>query len=299
MDDRSRIVGLKLEGSVDRCSALLREVGKLRIHHYPSQGANVLLEFIEKATAHIAKFLREQTVNTDLALLDIYELELRMQRLCQFVPVLHEILGLLQGADVGSTPAEIIPPLRRLIRSLLPSAEILVVSTAQLNYSITEVSQSIREHFKGTPLEEPARALPPYFYIITIPQVESDQVLMHSMLSHEAGHGLYALHKIAETLLPSIVINHERINNLAQEIKRQQSGFDETEIRKYLSSRVLQRIQKWSRELASDAYGVHLFGPAVIIRFYSLCFVVHNIGWRVSDAPTPAIADSSHAGRVI
>jgi hypothetical protein len=130
-----------------------------------------------------------------------------MHRQCLILPFLHEILGFLQGSDVASTPAEIIPPLRRMIQSLLPGSEILVVSTPQLNYSITEISQGIKTKLFHD-LSRYTNQLPEYFFIITIPQAESDQVLMHCMLSHEAGHGLYALHEIAKDLLPTIAVNN-------------------------------------------------------------------------------------------
>jgi hypothetical protein len=286
MDDRTRIISLKVEGALDRCSGLLREVKRLKTRYYPSAGAHVLLEFVEKATAYIQTSLPQEASRDDLRVLQTDELEIRMQRHCGRVPFLHDILGLLQGSDVDNTPAEIIPPLRRLIQSVLPGSEVLIASTNQLNYSITEIAQSIRKVFKGFPLEQLASTLPSHFFVITIPQAESDQVLMHGMLSHEAGHGLYAKHKLSDQLLPGIKIDQEKIDFVVRELK-QQTQFGEIELRNHVTSAVNLTVTNWARELSSDAFGVHIFGPALLYAtiYYMSSFTFLN---KASKSHPPA-----------
>ena len=286
MDDRTRIISLKVEGALDRCSGLLREVRRLNTKYYPSAGASVLLKFVEEATADIQTSLPKEANRDDLQVLRTDEFELRMQRYCRLVPFLHDILGLLQGSDVDSTPAEIIPPLRRLIQSLLPGSEVLIASTNQLNYSITEIAQNIRKVFEATPLEQHALTLPPHFFVITIPQAESDQVLMHGMLSHEAGHGLYAEHKLSDQLLPGIKIDPEKFESVVRELKRH-SQFGAIELRNHITSTVNLTIPNWARELSADALGVHIFGPALLFAtiYYTSSFTSLD---RVSESHPPA-----------
>jgi len=261
-------------------------VKRLRTRYYPSPGAHVLLDFVEKATTHIETSLPQEASRADLGVLKTHELELRMQRHCRLVPFLHDILGLLQGSDVDNTPAEIIPPLRRLIQSLLPASEVLIASTNQLNYSITEIAQSIRNLFKKSPLEQHASALPPYFFVITLPQVESDQVLMHGMLSHEAGHGLYAKYKLSDQLLQKIQIDQKRIDLAVKELRRQ-TQFGDIELRNHITSAVTNTITNWARELSSDAIGVHIFGPALLYAtiYYTSSFTFLD---RASPSHPPA-----------
>jgi hypothetical protein len=273
MDDRERLISLKVEGALDRCSSLLREIKKLRTRYYPSAGAYLLLAFVEQCTSHIQTYLREEGKREDLKLLETNELEIRMQRLCQLVPFMHDILGLLQGSDGDSTPTEIIPPLRRLIQALLPGSEVLVASTTQLNYSITEVAHSLKDRFQSTPLAKYASTLPPYFFVITIPQVESDQVLMHGMLSHETGHGLYIRHKIGDELLKHITIDQGKLDAIVSELKLQ-TQLSDIELRNHVTSAVIPTITNWARELSSDAFGIHIFGPALLYAtiFYTSSF---------------------------
>jgi hypothetical protein len=43
-------------------------------------------------------------------------------------------------------------------------------------------------------------------FVISVPGVEANDVLMHAILAHEAGHGIYIQKKLADKILPKVRI---------------------------------------------------------------------------------------------
>src|SRR5205809_8038302 len=97
--ERDALIKLSIETGRERCDSLLRELRKLHDRRYPSPAPKTLIQLLESTTAHIRSALDQLETDGELrALLTDEQLVLRVYRHTQFLPFLHELLGLLHGA---------------------------------------------------------------------------------------------------------------------------------------------------------------------------------------------------------
>src|SRR3989442_758540 len=274
MAGSEKIVSLKIEVARQRCEALSDEIGSLKNKGYSSGGTLKLLLFVEKAAGVILSYLDEQKSLPDRELLTEDELEDRVHRLTELIPFLHILLGFIEGSDIASTPTPLVLQLRRFARTVVPHSDVVVCARPELNYSITEVASLIRDLVAQTTLKECCELLPEFLFVVTIPRVESMEVLLHCILSHELGHGLYERYGLAAKILPKVQINQERVRSLVNVIVTQVEPtmakappLVEVGMRELITQQVTGRITKWVQELCSDAFGVQLFGPAYYFAF--------------------------------
>jgi hypothetical protein len=273
-----QIVDLKIEVARHRCEALAREVKQLRNEEFSSRGSRLLIAFAEKAAHAVLTYLAEEEALPDKHLLNEQELEDRVHRVSKLIPFLHYLLGFVEGSQMDVTPVPLVSQLRRFARTVIPQSEVLVTTRPELNYSIMEVASRVRDLLQPTPLGICCDILPSFLFVVTIPRAESGDVLLHCILSHELGHGLYQQHGLATKLLPGIVIDQEQIKGLTAIIVRQMPGaappLVEVEVRNAITQQVTSRISNWTQELCSDAFGIQLFGPAYYFSFiyFSLAF---------------------------
>lgn len=150
MDSFRRIIALKIETAQDRIDGLLGEIRELETKTYSSPGSRAILNFVRESAISIRKFLSEEHEIADSGLLQPKELEVRIHRRTQLLPLLHQLLGFIEGSDINECPGALVPPLRRYTRKVLPAAEIVVSSKPELNYSINEISEPLREALKGS-----------------------------------------------------------------------------------------------------------------------------------------------------
>ncbi len=276
--DSSHIVSLKIEVARHRCEGLARETQRLKNRDYGSVGSTLLVEFVAKATHAVLAYLQSEEKLPDSNLLTEPELEDRIHRVSKLIPFLHYLLGFVASSEIGQAPYPLVSQLRRLAASVIPGSEVVVTTRPELNYSILEVASSIREVLLPTPLKDCCNSLPPSLFVITIPRVESTDVLLPCILSHELGHGLYQRHKLAATILPKIQIDENAIKSVATAIVSQMPGkappLLEVELRTVITQQVTGRVSKWTQELCSDAFGIQLFGPSYYFSFiyFSLAF---------------------------
>jgi hypothetical protein len=150
---------------------------------------------------------------------------------------------------------------------MFPNSEIVVSSKPELNYGIQEIAKPIRELFTGTALQQTCEVLPEFVFIVNIPAVESEQILIHGILFHELGHALYRKHQLYDRLLPQIQLREDLIRGLisamSQGASAQLSPVAELSLRQRITQQVTERITRWVMELSSDAIGIRLFGPAL------------------------------------
>lgn len=294
MDDSYKLVSLKISLARQRCEALGEELQSLRTKDYASPGSNRLLNLVAAAIDAIEKFLQTEEQIAGTGLLGGAELETRVHRAAQLIPYLHQILGYIEGSDTSCTPTPLIAQLGRFANQVLPSSEVIVSAVTELNYSIQELAGNIRELFQGTLLESSCESLPPYLFVITIPKVESNYVLLHCILSHELGHGLYNVHKSESKILPKIQIDQELVKQTIHEEIRNEKGempppLLEVAIREDVTRQLINMVTMWVQELCADAFGMMLFGPA-----YYFAFIHFMLGFlpldRVSDShPAPRL----------
>ncbi len=268
MDSFHGIVSLKLETAHDRIESLLAECEELGRKTYSSPGSSAVLHFVQESAFHLRDLLSEEAALSNAGLLQPRETEVRVHRGTQLLPLLHQLLGFIAGSDINAAPGQLIPPLRRYSRKVIPEAELVVSSKPELNYSINEISEPLRSMLKGTLLEPGCKKLPKYLFVITIPAVESEHILIHATLSHELGHGLYVHHRLPDSLLPLLKVRENLIQKLVSTATGGQAPpHVELVVRQKITEGITERVTNWVMELCSDSFGVRLFGPAFYFAF--------------------------------
>ncbi|MGD0696261.1 MAG: hypothetical protein ABSB82_15525 [Terriglobia bacterium] len=302
MGSIGRVAQNKIGAAKERCLALKSELRKLENKQYASpRAADILRKFIGAATESLLRFFDEESGNPDLELLEPRALELRIHRRCSLVPFLFEYLGLLERAEINETNAEVALALRRFVRQVLPNSEVLLRAATHLNYSITEVAKDIKELFSQTPFPDLANVLPEAFYVITVPPVEANEVLLNAMLTHEAGHGIYEQGNLADKILSSVEIPHELIKDWAAKITSQQEAekdektktlkipFQEFELRELMTKDVTGTVTSWVAELSCDALAMRILGPAYFFAFVRFFSTVAMLDGASSSHPPPRL----------
>jgi len=259
----------------------------------PISGSDCVLQFVSNAAARINDLLEGEKVIAATDLLSASEIEIRFDRITKLIPLLHLILGFIDGSDVHRCPAQLIPTLRRYVRSIIGTSEIVVSSKPELNYPIQDIAGLLKRFFLDGPLESTCANLPDPLFLLNIPAVESGQILIHGVLAHELGHALYNTHKIAQDLLPRIKLNESLIKalskNLFERQQAQQNPTPELRLRDLVTQEVTERIHGWVNELSSDAIGIRLFGPGLFFAEVHLLTSFSHVDQSSKTHPPPRL----------
>ncbi len=302
MGNLGQVIGLKFEAAKERCHALEAELAKLDTRLWASpQGCKALLNFLSRANKTLLEFFNFELKNSDLNVLSPYEQELRIHRACSLVPFLFEYLGILSGAEINQTSAEIALPLRRFVRELLPEAEVLLRAAYKLNYTIIEIAEDIRSIFSETSFLSATDDLPKLLYIIDVPPIEANDALLNSILAHEAAHGLYKQDGLADRILPKVKIPISLIKSWANKIVSEQRStdvkkgetirfpFEEIEVRRMLTESATGTVENWVAELCCDALAVTILGPAYFFGFIHFFSTVAMLDGSSDSHPPPRL----------
>jgi len=274
METREAFTRLKLSSIGDRCEALDRALDALQSHVHASPASKLVISGIKLALKALKEKLKRFQEDPDLEVLKDNELELRIHTVSHTLPYLHKILALIENSDVNAVPAELTAPIRRKIKDLFPSAEVIIVSSTELNYTIVDIMQ----YLKGDIWEKLGCQIPEGFpskiLRVSVPSVEHDQALLHCIIAHEIGHALYQENslqkKIVDFEIPPDYLKRELVaiySEIAKTKEQSPQGelpFDELEFRQSVTSRVNEVLPGWIQELGADIFGLLLFGPAYL-----------------------------------
>lgn len=295
MNNELDYFSLKSTFSRERIASVKNELGKLRLKTFPCVGSLSIIEFIEKLLLKIEQYFDYLIADPDIALLNEAEREIRWQRGTQLIPYLYQILGILEVSDSSNIPAEIIQPLRRYLKLILPNSDIIMSSSHDLNYSFVNITGHLKKIFNTTVFQIPFDDLPDDFYIITIPKVEKNNPLIHCILSHEIGHALCERYKLNDNLLPKISLPEKEIRELSASIFNSKTRKEKTvsifspevAIQEYITSQIIIILTNWLNELCSDSIATYLFGPSYLYSFLNLIISTKNID-GVQESHPPA-----------
>ena len=289
----------------ERCEALFTEIDKLGQKNYPArQSQEILFRFIEGANKQIRLNLDEIEKDTEIReTLKPEELEQRVKRYCKFLPYLCNLLEYIEGSEIENTPAELIKPLRRLTKVRLPKAEVIFRSYSQLNYSYAPLTKLLREAFKDDTFSGFVQSLPNFFAVISFPKVEANNVLLHCMVAHEIGHGLYQEKNLEDTLIKLVKID-DILDELTKKIVESESNkqdvsgktsvtdaytTDSLSVKGILTDAINRIIKNWVEELAGDAFGICLFGPGYFFAFVNFVSAIKYLKSSSYTHPSPRI----------
>lgn len=289
----SQIISLKTEVARHRCEALAREIRRLKSKEFSSRGSTRLIKFVETGTKTVLDYLQAEENLPDRDLLKEEELDDRIHRATKLIPFLHYLLGFIEGSEMGSVPLPLVTQLGGFANSVIPGSELVVTTRPELNYSILEIASWVRAVLNPTPLKTCCDILPQSLFVITIPRVESGEILLHCILSHELGHGLYRAQKLDAKILPKVQIDQESVKGLASTLISQMPGqappLFEVELRNVITQQVTGRISRWVQELCSDAFGLLLFGPAYYFSFIYFSLAFAHLDKETKTHPPPRL----------
>jgi hypothetical protein len=287
------------------CEALFTEIDKLKQKSYPTpHSQKILFRFIKGVNEQIIRKLDEIEKNTEIwETLRPEDLEQAVKRYCKFLPYLCNLLEYIEGSEIENTPAELINPLRRLTKAYLPNAEVIFRSYSQLNYSYAPLTKLLREAFKDDTFSGFVQSLPNFFAVISFPKVEANNVLLHCMVAHEIGHGLYQEKKLEDTLIKLVKID-DILDELAKKIVESESSKQDVSgkssltdaytseslnVKRILTDGINKIIKNWVEELAVDAFGICLFGPGYFFAFVNFVSAIKYLKSSSYTHPSPRI----------
>ena len=293
-----------IEYARERCHALAEEIEDLEQKTYPTTSPKLLLKFIKERNEIIRGNL--DAIETDFDLfetLEPEELEQNVKRYCKFLPYLCNLLEYIEGSEIQTTPAALIRPLRRLVKRYLPESDIIFRSYPQLNYSFAPITQRLRKVFRGDSFPATFEGLPDFFAVVSFPKVESNYVLLHCMVGHEIGHGMYQTMDLEDVLKPTVKINKVMLDQLTKLIVEAESEKEEAPGKHYPSEteiseslRVKQLLTKlinkvignWVEELAADAFAICIFGPSYFFAFINFVATIRLLRSSSHTHPSPS-----------
>lgn len=303
------LVDTILAAARERCRALATEVARFQARRYPSAGPEILLGLIRDTNRAIERSL-ERLSDPAGTRADLTQPQFarHVYRYTKFFPFLHSLLSLLRGAELKDTPAGFVLALRRFLRRCLPGSEVIFASQPALNYSFLEIADGIRRVYRATgerEFENLVSALPETFITITFPSTETNNALLHCVIAHEIGHGIYERKRLAERLLGLVAIDQNAIKALSdllmqdlgrgeeerpREDRAQLELFPtEVQLRAALTRQINEAVAGWIEELASDALGLCLFGPAYYYAFLHFVISFQHIDNAGPTHPAPRL----------
>lgn len=274
MVDFDGLTKVKLRTAQERCEALLQTLRSYEARVLPSPATRSVVAAINVAVESLRAKLLGFSSNPDLPFLTASEIEAKIHKQSQFLPYFHYFLGLIEPSDVDVVRAELAAPLRRITKDLFGgTADLIVVSSFALNYSITEISGDLRKILESLDCHA-LQELPDKVFLASIPCVEYDQALLHCILAHELGHPVYQNSDIETGILASITIDKAFLRSLfssrarsAPKHEKQQTEFPYEQIlyESKIADEVSKAIPSWIQELCADLFGLLIFGPAYLL----------------------------------
>ena len=225
---------------------------------YSSKGSRKLAKLLINLNSRIYKRLKQIIKLTNVSSkgekgtlpLEPFQenLEITSKRLGLLLSILHKFLGDVVNSQIQYSPTSFISCLENLVEKYNPGGYIIVESAWDFNYSFTEISQYIKEILVYSHISID-NDFPEHLVSLSFPRVEKENVLLHCVFAHEIGHFFNAVNGIS---------NHIPIHIKDPEILATIPSY---------YSQLLLSIQFWYKELVSDVFGIHLFGPAYFCSF--------------------------------
>jgi len=268
-----KIADFLIESINERCAALAAEIDGLLVRH-SSPGALSLLRLIRDVNNRISGKIHEHAIATRNTL-TADQLIQSLNRFAELLPTPHELLSFLEGAERKGSFFPFVHPLSRLLNKHIENCGVVFASRAELNYSVDEVANPIRNILKPAGLDEACKDFPEQFFIISFPRAEAENIFLHCIFAHEIGHAAPLKEQLIDKILRSIPRNRKAIARLSSELLTAQRGSiplnqSAIQIREEITEEITKSATNWAEELTSDAIAVCLFGPAYLFAFIQL-----------------------------
>lgn len=199
-----------------------------------------------------------------------------LQLICWFLKRLTTHLRYLEAASSRRIPPALIPPLERLMKRLVPDSEVLMRMQWSYNYTIFEILRPYREALEQLLEPDEISAIfeksPTHLYVVSFPAAEHLNILLHTILAHEAGHRIAERFLAAEDPRAVLASIESRVSD-AIWFDSQINTYvpdDALAIKQRIYAQILRVRRRGLEELISDFVGYYLFGPAFLFSVQQL-----------------------------
>jgi hypothetical protein len=239
----------------------------LSAREYPTDSPRQFITYLQRLVVGLSALLVE-TDNADWGKL-----------VCQFSKDVASHIRFLESASYPRIPWALIKPMEELITAIVPGSRIVLRSQWLWNYKIRPISELYKKSLDALPhkyfqtsVYAPTHRI---WNVVSLPRVDSGNILMHVILGHEVGH------RIAEQFLERLDSDKATSDAIAKKIRDSigDATWADPDIGKLGPMRMLAfkgRLYKIIdsmrigalQELISDSVALHVFGPSFLFAIY-------------------------------
>lgn len=195
------------------------------------------------------------------------------------------VLKFVNGSRASNNPWGIVAQTERLCQTLNAGARVIIRPRWAYNYSYVSISADLKRIALDAKWFDSNlhRALSTYierapnFFSLAFPPTAAGNALHMAIWAHEIGHFIDNIEGEAKTSNPSDFLSSLIIKDLEFEIDQdsfkqlvEEEGIEVSDpdtldkFAEKISAPIAERMQIWSREIFSDIFSMHLFGPAAL-----------------------------------
>ena len=187
---------------LDRCDSLSAVFQRLGRASYPAPGPKALAAFCVSALRAIRVDIEDTHTQGIEGVLSWEEVEAQLLLHGQSLSYLHGLIERFEQSQLSESPFELVPSLRRLVQEFFAGADLIIQSGADFNYFFEDITAEIGVAFQSRIFDSARRELPSRLLRIGLPKAESRNVLLHAIVAHELGHGLYRQERLIDRIQP-------------------------------------------------------------------------------------------------
>lgn len=290
MGAREQLIDVKLGQAKEICESLRSDLDRYENRGRVTSAGKSIVEALRQGMRGLLRELNELESGDRLSLLPIDIIETRIHAKTRPIQTFIEILSLLESSQIRDVPYEVASPLRKEIQKLFPNSDLLVVSETQLNYSIIEIGEVLRDQLSSLDCGIP-NELPERIFRVSIPSMTYKEALLVSIFGHEMGHPMYKKQDVESKI--SVDVNKELLKEYVEEKKKEKlkrgMSTEEPDIRKEVTERINDTIKNWIEEIYSDIFGLRIFGPSYVYAFIHFISNISRLDSSKISHPPPRL----------
>lgn len=193
-----------IAATVEQCNSINTRIESLREYSFASPNARLLLEVISQINDTLRSHVTEAP--SRLSKRSPKDLEAVLKAVPKSLTDMAAHLRFVARATARRTPWSLVQPLEKLGKIIHPDALFIIRPQWSYNYGIRLIWKNLQSHFiTGWPLltEEESRKIfntvpdkvqhafskmPEQVYVVSFPDMERFDVLLHTLMGHEIGH---------------------------------------------------------------------------------------------------------------
>lgn len=258
---------------LDMTYSLSDHLESLKLGAFYSQPPIEFIESLSDITLSIVRYVSEFKLD-----------QVALRRSAAFLTYLNSRLEELDHACVSDIPIEIVPTLEAILKEYSEDASLFLRGSPKFNYSYEDILGHLRYMLEKSQIPSTADMLRlnRKIGVIVFPSSQRENILLHSVLSHEIGHFLDDILSISEDI--EFEINKElleaHIKAVFQEaanvkaVGEKEITLDRFLHREELRARIMGELNtvltNWMKEFVADTIAVYLFGPSYLFAFTEL-----------------------------